>query len=156
MLVPDTEEWRSLYAAVTLGWQQQLSAFFSVQYLPEAEILSRVRAGDYDIAFLGSRTVQDDVPAALAAYAQASTGNLTGYADAGFEALLGEARTAATVQQKQQLLREAELLLLSSWSVVPIVTAAEYFAVSPGFSGVAASPFGPVLDFTAAATGQSS
>ena len=156
VLVPDTEEWRSLYAAVTLGWQQQLSAFFSVQYLPEAEILSRVRAGDYDIAFLGSRTVQDDVPAALAAYAQASTGNLTGYADAGFEALLGEARTAATVQQKQQLLRKAELLLLSSWSVVPIVTAAEYFAVSPGFSGVAASPFGPVLDFTAAATGQSS
>ena len=148
VLVPDTPEWRSLYEAISLGWQQQLSAFFSVRYLPEEEIRTAVQNGDYDIAFLTVRAVQDSVSESLAAYRTDSTENPTGFADPVYDALLTEALEAQTAAQRSAALRKAEEYLLSRWPVVPIVTLTEHFAFAPGFSGVAAQPFGPVLDFT--------
>lgn len=150
VLVPDTAQARALYEAVSLGWQQQLSAFFSVEYLSEAELQSRVRTGDYDMAFVTGAAAQEDVPGTLAAYTASGAGAVTGYADPVFEELLQAARTAATVPQKAALLRDAERQLLSGWSVAPVITTAGYFAVAETFTGVAASPFGPVLDFAAA------
>lgn len=151
VLVPDTPEWHSLYEAISLGWQQQLSAFFSVRYLPEEEIRTAMRTGSYDIAFLTVRATQDSVAEALAAYRSNSTENPTGFADAAYDTLLTEALTSQTAAGKAAMLCEAERYLLSRWPVVPIVTLTDYFALAPGFSGVAALPFGPVLDFTDAA-----
>ncbi len=150
VLVPDTAEWRSLYESISLAWQQQLSAFFSVQYLPEEELLQQVRAGNYDIAFLTVRASQNNVIDILAACTEESSGNLTGFADAEYTTLLAEALAAQTAQHKADALARAEKYLLSRWPVVPILTLTDHYAVAPGFGGVAVSPFGPILDFAAA------
>lgn len=69
VLVPDTPDWQALYETVALAWQQQLSAFFSVRYLPEEEIAAAVAAGDYQLAFVSQRAAADDVAAQLAVFA---------------------------------------------------------------------------------------
>lgn len=150
VLVPDTPEGHALYESVSLAWQQQLSAFFSVQYLPEEEIEAAVADGSYQLAFVTRRARQEDAAAELAAYTAAGDENLTDFSSAELDALLQAARTAATTQEAAQQLRAAELLLLSQWAAAPISTQTEYYALAPGFAGVAASPFGPVLDFTQA------
>ncbi len=150
VLVPDTPEWHAFYETISLAWQQQLSAFFSVQYLPEEEILAAVQAGNYDIAFLTTRAVQNNIVDILAAYSTGSTENLTGFHDPAYDALLDTILTAQTAAQKTAALREAECHLLRLWPTVPIVTLTDHFALAPGFAGVAALPFGPVLDFAAA------
>ncbi len=148
VLVPDTEEWHTLYAAVSLGWQQQLSAFFSVEYLPEEELLRRVADGSFDLAFVTSRVGRNDVAGVLAEYTSGEGGRILGYEDPALEALLADTRLTVGQQSKAEVLRAAELQLLRGWPVVPIATMTEYYATAEDFTGVAASPFGPVLDFT--------
>ncbi len=145
VLVPDTESWRQLYSAVSLAWQKELSAFFSVQYLPEEEIAAAVAAGSYQLAFLTRSARQDDVAAELELYTEP-----TGYRDAEFDALLTAAAVTASSGEKAALLAAAEARMLSAWPAVPITTAAGYYALAPSCTGVAASPFGPLLDFSEA------
>ncbi|GEM_PF-1069280 len=65
VLVPDTEEWHVRYDSIAIQWQQQLSAFFSVEYLPEEEIVRRVNQGDYQLAFYTHRAQDESVTAEL-------------------------------------------------------------------------------------------
>lgn len=149
VLVPDTETWHTLYDAIALGWQQQLSAFFSVQFLPEEELLERVADGDYQLAFCTYGCQQDDIAKELDAFLNGRIP--TGYRDEQVKAMLQTALTAGTPQDYRTTLRQAELLLLGSWSAAPLYTVSEYYAVADGFSGVGANPFGQILDFTYAA-----
>ena len=148
VLVPDTEVWHTLYDAISLGWQQQLSAFFSVQFLPEKELAARVADGDYQLAFCTHSCQQDDVAGELDAFL---SGRIpTGYRDELVEDMLQTAQMTGTPQDYRATLRQAELLLLRSWSTVPLYSVSEYYAVADGFSGVSANPFGEILDFTCA------
>ncbi len=137
VLVPDTAEWRALYADISLAWQQQLSAFFSVQYLPEVDIAAAVAAGKYQLAFLTHSALQDDVAAELRWYMDA-----TGCANPALTELLTAPAPSADV------LQGAERQLLSAWPAVPLATCTTYYALADSCVNVAALPFGPLVDFT--------
>lgn len=150
VLVPDTEEWRTLYEEISLTWQKQLAAFFSVQYLPEDEIVTRVEKGDYQLAFLTRRASQDNVLAELTAYTTANSGNRVQFSDPVYDEMIAACRQAGSPAEQKPLLEQAETYLLSQWCAVPIYTLTDHFACAAGFGGIIAYPFGPVLDFTEA------
>ncbi len=145
VLVPDTPAWRNMYSAVSQAWQQQLSAFFSVQYLPQQEIDAAVAAGNYQLAFVTRSALQDDVAAELNWYMAQ-----TGYTDEAVSAQLTAAVTAGSAADTAVALRSAELQLLGAWPAVPMVSCSGYYALADNCTGVAASPFGPLLDFAGA------
>lgn len=144
VLLPDTAEWQALYQDISLAWQQQLSAFFSVQLLPEEEIAAAVADGDYQLAFVTHRAAEDDVAAELAYFG--GPDSPTGLDDPEVAALLADAVGAEAADR----LRAAETRLLALWPAVPMQTLQEYYALAPGYGHVAATPLGPLLDFAAA------
>lgn len=150
VLVPDTPYWHALYDAVSLAWQTQLSAFFSVKYLPEKEVLAAVADGEYQMAFVTVGAEQDSVREELGFYASGAAGSLTLYADPQYDALLAAADAADSSAARAAALRSAESYLLAQWCAAPVRTVSSYFSTAAGFYGIVASPFGPTLDFTAA------
>jgi len=52
ILMPDDSIYTLIYENINQLWQKNLGQFFTIEYLPTAQIKQRVDSGDFDIAFL--------------------------------------------------------------------------------------------------------
>ena len=150
VLLPDTAPWDAVYATVNQRWQRTLSAFFSVETLPEDEIRTRVAKGDFDIALLPVTMTASDTSLLFAQFLSGESSNLPQYTNPQFDNFVNTALAATSANGQADALRSAETLLLSDAAVTPLAFQTNYFYLSPSLSGVVISPFGPVLDLTAA------
>ena len=135
----------------TSGWQRTLSAFFSVETLPEDKIRTLVAKGDFDIALLPVTMSASDTSLLFAQFLSGEGNNLPRYANPQFDSFVNTALSATSASTQAEALRSAETLLLSDAAVTPLAFQTNYFYLSPTLSGVIISPFGPVIDLTEAA-----
>ena len=152
MLVPDTEFWHSVYETAAVQWQSNLQAFFSVKYLPLADIQKAVQTGDYQMAILPYGFSEDDVYAALCTFSGTGSKNFCRFSDSGYDALLADISSADSSTRRLSLSCQAESALAAAWPLVPLYESFNCFRTTEGISGIAVSGFGPVLDFDAAKT----
>lgn len=128
VLLPEDEKISRLFSDVAQLWQRDFGLYLAVETLPEAELMERVRAGDYDCAVLSLPADFADPGRALET--AVSLGRME---DGMLHALLSEAR--GNDRQADSLYTEAEQLLLSSGSFIPL-SAASYTLHTGGFPAV--------------------
>ncbi len=125
---------------VQQGLQNNLSIYTTLVRLPRKELLERVAAGDYQAAILPLTVSYSSPEAIFSCFHAESSQNFTGYDSQPFEALLSSA-ALIPVDQLYSVYKEAEQRLLYDCPVVPLFFETSYYAVAPGVSGIAFSPF---------------
>ena len=151
VLLPNTAPWDKVYSLVNQRWQRNLSAFFSVDILPEDEIRALVAKNDFDIALLPVTMTASDTSLLFTQFLSGESSNLPQYVNPQFDGFVGTGLAATSASGQADALRSAETLLLSDAAVTPLAFQTNYFYLSPSLSGVIISPFGPVIDLTEAA-----
>ena len=116
VLLPENEELSRLFSDVAQLWQRDFGLYLAVETLPEAELMERVEAGDYDCAVLS-------LPADFAGPGRAlETAAALGQMEEGaYQSLLSEARQNDS--KADSLYTEAEQFLLDSGAFIPLMTA---------------------------------
>lgn len=150
VLIPDGGDWDQLYPLINQRWQRSLSAFFSVEPLPQAELEARVEAGDFDLALLPLTMSAAGPQGLLARFTGAGSQNLAGYENAAFDRLVLQGLSGETGQDPAQVWGAAERQLLADAALVPLAFENNCFYLAAGLDGVVVDPFGPVLDLTGA------
>lgn len=150
VLVPADAPWDTLYPLINQRWQRGLSAFFSVETLTADELAKRVAKGDFDMAVLPVTMTASDPGSLLSAFLSSDSGNLARYRSAAYDELVTRALAVTTAAGQADAWRSAEQQLLSDAAVVPLAFQKNSFYLSPKLTGIVVSPFGPVLDLSAA------
>ena len=131
--------------AINSAWQRELSLFFSLEELPQADFEARLAAGDYTIALAPVRCTDGSVYNLLRAFGPEG---LCAYSDAGYEALLRQSYLADTSAVRCELLAQCERQLLADCVAAPLFAQHKRLLVADGVEGLVFDPFGPVLDLT--------
>ena len=116
VLIPEDEALSRLFSDVAQLWQRDFGLYLAVETLPEAELMERVEAGDYDCAVLS-------LPADFAGPGRAleTAAALGRVGDEALHSLLSEARQ--NDGKADSLYTEAEQFLLGSGAFIPLMTA---------------------------------
>ncbi|MBC5581125.1 peptide ABC transporter substrate-binding protein [Anaerofilum sp. BX8] len=150
VLIPETEPWGDLYPIINQRWQRSLSAFFSVQALPESELLARVRKGEFDIALIPLSMTSSGPETLLTGFLSDEAANPARYHSTAFDSFARQGLSAAASAAQAAAWGAAERQLLGDAAVAPLAFQSSGFYLAPDLKGVVVSPFGPVIDLTGA------
>lgn len=139
LLCADDEFSQNLARYILQSWQKNLGLYFTMEALPEAELETRVRVGNYELALCASQAEGLTALEALGEYASSSTHNLARFSDADYDVLYESARTGDTTREK---LERLEAALQEACPCVPLFFKTRYFALAEEVSGMVIRPFG--------------
>ena len=145
LLLPEGSGLTRAAEAVNSVWQRELSLFFSLEEVPQAELEERLAAGDYTIALAPVTCTDGSVYTLLRSF---GPDGLTGYDDPVYETLLAQAAAAGSSEVRCQLLAQAERQLLAGCAAVPLFAQHKRLLLAGGVEGLVFDPYGPVLDLT--------
>lgn len=147
VLCPEDEIFGFLMQFVQQTWQDDLSAFVSLERHSESDLQRAVKSGTYQIALIPFRPDSDNVSEMLSQFASDSPKNLTGYHNADYDALL----TAATLTRSQDAstacLIQAEQMLIEEGVLIPFAYQTSFYVLSKDAQDIVISPFGGGLYF---------
>lgn len=146
LLVCDDAGQKLTASHVQQGFQQSLSLFVNLKPLPQKELMSRIRSGDFAAAVV-PLTISSASPASLLeVFRTDAPENFTGYSNPEFDLLLDTMPAAGAARLTAW--RHAEQFLLDDCAAVPLTYETTYFATQPGVTAVTLSPFLPDLRFS--------
>lgn len=152
LLCADDEFSQDLARYILQSWQKNLGLYFNMEALSEAELETRVRVGNYELALCASQAEGLTALEALGEFSSGSTHNLARFADASYDALYEKARIGDVTREK---LERLEAALGTACPSVPLYFKTRYFALPEKVSGIVIRPFGggafgSEIDFRAA------
>ncbi|MEG1428159.1 MAG: peptide ABC transporter substrate-binding protein [Hydrogenoanaerobacterium sp.] len=121
--------------------QNSLGVYINLEALPQSELRSRIRGGDYTFAVAAFSANSNSPDSILNCFTSKSPLNVCGYFDYSFEKKLEEAMVAEDILKAAELYKSAEEVLLNSGVYIPLCYETSYFASSAGLHGVSFSPF---------------
>lgn len=132
---------RRLALAVAAMWREVLGAKVRLRNEEWKVFVGNRRQRVITQVFRGGWIADvDDARNFLDNFRADSAGNWTGYDDPGFTRLLDAADAAPTLEQRAQLLRQAETRLLSAHAILPIYFYTSKHLVRPELRGFEANP----------------
>lgn len=139
--IPDTEPAKDVFGKINQQWQSQLGIYCNVNAVPEAELASTLRSGQYTIILVPVSMNSDSPRAWLDAFGEGAVG----WVDEEYTALLSALpRRNPNIRQ----LAEAERYLLNYGPLTPLYCQSQLLLVSPDVEHLVFDPFGPTLDLT--------
>lgn len=130
--------------AIVQMWQQALGISCTVRTMQPDDYQAACAAGDVQVTFTVLRATYGDASALLEAMAPHSGQNRLSYDDAGYTALLSQARTATDAQARYTALHEAEAYLLEVLPVTPLFEVPHTALLAAVVTGAQVSPAGVV------------
>ena len=149
LLCADNEDSVDLARYILQSWQKNLSVYFELQTLPEAELLSRVQSGNYQMAIFSFTPSAMDALDVLMSYGKAAAQDLPeGSSQSRFDQAAQALDDGATREELEAL----ERALWEDCPCVPISFPTRYVGLGKTVSGVIVRPFrggafGAELDF---------
>ncbi|MBR7060457.1 MAG: peptide ABC transporter substrate-binding protein [Eubacterium sp.] len=107
-----------------------------IKVLESAELKTAMAKGEYSVAFLPFRAVSDSAIAFL----RNSFSNRSGFDKKKFEKALLSAEKANSLDKKAQYVREAEKIIIESYSICPVLWETSYYAEAKGVTSVEFHP----------------
>ena len=119
------------------SWQSILGIKLeiSVQSFEEADLLSKVQKGDYQLAFAPVSFSDNTVFHALQLFTSGSSGNILSFKDKKFDSLVSAIKYEGTLDATVKKTHQAEKYLLDSAAIVPLYTDSIYYGLAKGVSG---------------------
>jgi len=141
LLIVDGAMERKVAGALQQSWSTQLSAYINVQPLAQADLLARVKAGNYQIALVPFTPSYSKPDSMLADFMSDASGNLCGYSSEEYDRLVLQGMQANDPPSSARYFYQAENQLVSSATVVPLYNTATYYAMAKKVTGIQFSPF---------------
>ena len=149
ILCPDDPELTALVNEILVVWNNTFGQYFNMAPLSESELASRLAAGSFSAAVCPFTPESDDPAAVLSLFSTGDSGNVSGFSDASYDALVEQVRhTSGT--EKLTACESAEQMLVDRAVFLPISFGSHYFASAPGVSGIIFRPYGGGVDFIGA------
>ena len=137
LLIPSDSVYAPVFENINQLWQKDLQQYYKVENLPSREVSSRVRKGDFDIAFV-IYTPSDETPFGViddALLSDEVVSELSARARSTFD----EARAVRDISRCRDR-------IISMAYIVPMGSGRTHFTYSKVFSGVRADPFKGIID----------
>ena len=130
-------------------WQSAFGVHFSiaVEALEEAEVESRVRSGEYQMAFSTLTFSNTSALDTLLRFCSGRNGNVVRLNNEKYDALLQSVSTAVYPKEVNQAVRRAEQVLVEQAVILPVAFTQTYLGFAKGVSGIGTNPTGDVLYF---------
>lgn len=146
VLVPESGSHSLLMSLVQPVWQKQLLCFINIQKL-SMDALQATLTDSFDMALVPFQTNYNSPGSVLQHFVSGAQGNVIGYSNSQYDALLGQATASSSKEEAQACYRQAEQLLISDGAVVPMYFSSTYYVMAKGVTGIRFSPFGGRMDF---------
>ena len=141
--VYDTQE-ENRQLAIALGSMlQQVGVRLQVRNVDFGALNRTIRTGDFDLARWAYFPSFDDAYALLQLLTVDNPNNWPGYRNPAYDELLRRANLEVDAGARQELLREAEVLMMADYPVIPVYRYTRRFLVSASVGGWQDSPRGP-------------
>lgn len=111
-------------------WQRDLGLYLTVEVLEAEEYQQRLQSGDFDCAITALNGDYNSPYAILSQFSSGSGKNVSGYQNADFDRLLGEAVQQPDEEKAAKSYKQAEEMLLQSGVFLPLYYQSEYFVTS--------------------------
>ena len=135
-----TDQTKALASEMLACWNQAFQTYFSLHSVSEANLLSSVSSGNYDMAIYPYTPTSFDACTALSAFQSNQSGNFTQLKDSSYDQLLQSTGiSAATLAQAEKYLSENAVFY-------PLYSPRHDYAALPSVTGVVYRPFGGGLD----------
>ncbi len=130
--------------AVAACLHEHLGLRVEVQTAGYSDRYWRVRRGEFQLALLAWKADYDDPIAFLGEHvSDGLAGNQSKWSNPAYNQLISRARGTMDARERQQLLIEAERMLVDAAPVTPLAFRRRCWAVRPGVEGVVHLPVGP-------------
>lgn len=148
ILVSDGDNSRSLGAAISAQLQQVLGVKVTLSAMEPSLIRQhqRKREGGAQLFWHAWTGDYPDASTFLGLFTSSSTNNLVGYSNPRYDALIVAAEKEADLGRHNDLLQQAEQLLMSENPIIPLYTRSNSYLVKPWVKGVHANPSGDSYD----------
>lgn len=103
-------------------WQETLQIHITPRGVTEKELWAALRAGEYSIAGVEVKAVGNDAECFLMQWTSDSPDNVTGYSNSAYDTLMSIIASASDGIARMGCLHDAEELLLTDGTVVPLFT----------------------------------
>ena len=132
-------EYEEILKIALQKWQQALSVnmIISIEAVSESELVSRVKKGDYDIAFYPLRAETPCAEDFFAAFSSLSDNNIIGLEDESFDKLVNSFYSASA-SSREGVLGKIQKKLLNTAAVIPVWSENTYFICTQDAKGVIA------------------
>lgn len=122
-------------------WRQNLGVTVDVQQMPYKSRLSRMEQKDFDIVMAGWSADYDDAMSYLDIWVTGGGNNHTTWSNPEYDKLIQDANKEADAAKRQDLLLQAEKLLLTEYPVGPIYFRHKDYICSDRLTGVVRTSF---------------
>ncbi len=138
LTVLTSEEYTDLIKRQMQKWQRILGlrCIIRVESVTQAQLRSRVTAGDYEIAFCPIAVTTPDALSFLLHFTSDSPKNCIFLADEAYTDLLEAAKSADTDAGQQQFIADAADYLQASGCILPVFSESAYLVQTTGVSGI--------------------
>lgn len=145
ILIPDSPLYKDSFSALNQVYQRELSLYFSPEYLSSADIVSRVKKGDFSAALIPLSVSNDNPDVMLEHFNSASPICIKAADTKKFTKYFLEARKYSTAEECIPLYAKAEKALYKAAEVNPLFSESSYFVSSKAVSGFVTDSSGTVL-----------
>ena len=127
--------YQALAEAVQFGWKKHLGIEVEIENQEWKTFLSSVENRDYEIARYGYVPLYPDAYPLFQIFTSMGTENFTGWSHPGYDALIGQAKSEFDTGKRNELLREAEGILLGDAPIIPIFFYNSAYLLNPSVEG---------------------
>lgn len=138
VLIPNDVKYSVIVENINQMWQKKLGAFFTLEFLPSAEIEQRMAKGNFDIAFYSYKANNNNAETLLSLYSPYDE-NVAYYIES-FKA--GYLSTA----EKLSAVENAHNHIIENAFVVPMCTDSAKYVHKSFFTNVEINPFGNIVN----------
>lgn len=131
-------------------WEQNLGLKVELELMDWAALLQAQQNGDFDFTFSGWNGGTDDPLNYLNTFAADNSSNVGAYNDPAYDELMLKAKKEADAVKRQELMVEAEKMLIDSGAALPLYYTKIVYASSAKVKGVVCTGY-QKYDFTAGA-----
>ena len=122
-------------------WKKNLGVEVTIQAMPFKSRIERMQNKDFDIVMAGWGPDYNDPMTFLDLFVTGGGNNHTSYSSAEYDALIKAATEEADVNKRQELLIQAEKVLMTDLPIGPIYNRARDYIVADGLTGVIRTAF---------------
>lgn len=147
LLYPETPGAKDIASAIALDWQENLGAFVNINELTVADMRSKVKSGEYQMAIVPVSSTDNTVIGFFDNFKTGSASNIFGFSNAAFDAQVDLLLANRYNEISADYAQSAEKILAESPNIIHIAFGHTRFAYSSGILNIGFSLTGGSVDF---------
>ncbi len=141
ILLPDNVAGKKAGLELQKVWAKGISVYVNFEFLPESELMKRVKSSDYQIALVPSRPLDDSAVGIISAFSSENELNYCNFKNPEFDKIIYKSMHTDDIKTSVELIKKSEQYLIDEAVVLPVFTSNQYFAMNKDVSDIEVSVY---------------